>query len=798
MFQDFTYAARMLSKNKAFTLAAMFTLALGIGANTAIFSVVNAVLLRPLEYRDPDRIVTALHGGWYPVAPANFLDWKAQNHVFDPIAAAQAGGATLTGRDLAEQLRAIQVTADLFQVLGVDPLLGRTFHQGEDQPGAAHTVVLSNAFWVRKFGADPNIVGQTLTLNGDGYTVVGVMPPQFHFAPFWVTNAEVFVPLNLAPRANDRGGASLRIFARLKPGVSREQAQAEMDAIQRRIEQQYPGTNKRLDVSIDPLQEKVVGKIRRALLVLLGAVSFVLLIACANVANLFLARSAARKKEMAVRSALGANRLRIIRQLLTESLMLSVLGGGLGLLLAWFGLGLLVNLSPGDLPRLDTIKLDAWVLAFTLGVSVLTGIGFGLAPAILTSKADLNDSLKEGGRGASEGSNRSRARSLLVVAEVALALVLLIGAGLMIRSFQRLQASDAGFDPHNVLTMTVPLAGRKYSDPARRVALFNQLIPQIAALPGVESVSAINHLPLAGDIWTRGLTVDGRPVPAPGDEIGAVYRIARPNYFHTMGIQLLAGRDFTDRDTARSPGVAIVNEALARSVFPNENAIGQHIRVDDGGPNPREIVGIIRNVKQRDWAAQPARELYFPYEQIPDPSYLTLVIRTKHDPLSNVAAVRNEVAKLDSNVPASAIMSMDQAISKNVGQVRFNTLLLKMFAAVALILAAIGIYGVMAYVVSLRTHEIGVRMALGAQASDVSKLVVRQGMWPALAGVASGLVGGWALTRWLQALLFETSALDSVTFTLSAVGLTLVALAACYVPSRRAARIDPLTALRHE
>jgi len=797
-WQDLRYGSRVLLKNPGFTAVAILALALGIGANSAIFSVVNAVLLRPLPYHDPDRIMTALHSGWFPVAPANFLDWRAQNHVFERIAAAQAWGASLTGRDKPEQLKALQVTPDLFPVLGVDPVLGRTFLPEEDRPGAGRVVVLSHQLWQRRFGGDPKIVGQTLVLNGVGHTVVGVMPPGFQFAPFWVTNAELWVPLDLTLRVNDRAGRSLRVFARLKPGVTREQAQAEMDTISRRLEQQYPGTNKSLDVTVDPLHEKVVGKVRQALLVLLGAVSFVLLIACANVANLLLARSAARQKEIAIRTALGAGRLRLVRQLLTESMLLASLGGALGLLLARWGVKFLVALSPANLPRVETINLDSRVFGFTLAISLLTGLVFGLAPALQASKLDLNESLKEGGRSATEGIRRNRVRSLLMISEVALALVLLIGAGLMIRSFRRLQAVEAGFDPRRVLTLVVPLRSSQYSTGPQRSAFFQRLIERVGALPGVESASAINHLPLAGDIWTLGFTVEGRPAPPPGEGPSAAYRIIRPNYFHTMGISLLKGRDFTEHDAAGTPGVAIINEAFARNIWPHEDPIGKRIRVNDDGPDPREIVGIVKDVKQREWTAEPMREMYLPYLQNPAPSYLTLVARTTADPLSLAAAVRNEVWTIDKDVPVSQVASMEQVIAGATGGPRFNLLLLNLFASVALILAAVGIYGVMAYSVSQRTHEIGIRLALGAQTTDVIKLVVGQGMALTLIGVAIGLAAAFAVTRLMSSLLFGVSATDPLTFAVIALLLLLVALVACYLPARRATKVDPMVALRYE
>src|ERR1044072_8217212 len=506
------------------------------------------------------------------------------------MAAAQYWTPNLTGRDRPEHLDALQLTADMFHLLGVNPLLGRTFLAGEDQPGNQHIVVLSYRLWQRRFGGDQSVIGQQVTLDGEGYTVIGVMPPDFQFAPFWATRAEIWSPLNLAPRINDRNGQSLRVFARLKQGVTREQAQAEMDTISARLEQQYPDSNKGLSVSVDPLHEKVVGKTRPALLILLGAVCFVLLIACANVANLMMARATARQKEIAVKTALGASRGRIVRQLLTESVLLALAGGLAGLLLAWWGISGLLALSPANLPRAQTISLDGYVLGFTLAISILTGLVFGLVPALQASKLNLNESLKEGGRSSTAGRRPNRVRRLLVVSEIALALVLLVGGGLMIRSFLRLQSVDSGFNPRNVLTMIVSLAGSEHSTGPKRAAFFNQLLERVESLTGVESASAINHLPLAGDIWGRGFTIEGRPAPRPGEGLCPVNRIVRPNYFSTMGATLVEGRDFTERDNETAPGAVIINEAMARRYWPGEDPLGKGIEVSEANARPREII----------------------------------------------------------------------------------------------------------------------------------------------------------------------------------------------------------------
>lgn len=798
LLQDLRYGVRTLIKNRGFTAIAVLALALGIGANTAIFSVVNAVLLRPLPYRDPDRIMTVLYERRIPVAPADFLDWKEQNHVFENIAAAQYWQPNLTGRDRPEHLWALHLTADMFDLLGVKPTLGRTFLPGEDQPGKQHVAVLSHRLWQRRFGGDPAIVGQAITLDGESYTVIGVMPPDFRFAPFWATRAELWAPLNLAPRANDRRGASLRVFAKLKPGITREQAQAEMTAINQRIEQQYPDTKKSLGLSVDPLHEVVVGNVRPALFILLGAVAFVLLIACANVANLLMARATARQKEIAIRTALGATRSRVIRQLLTESMLLSLTGGLLGLLLALWGVRALVAFSPDNLPRVEAIGLDSSVLRFTLLISLLTGLAFGIAPALQSSRLDLNESLKEGGRSSTEGARRNRIRRLLVVAEVALAIVLLIGGGLMIRSFERIQAIDPGFDSRNVLTFVVSLAGSQHSTPQQRLAFFDQLLKRIETLPSVKSASAINHLPLAGDIWRIGFTIDGRPAPPPEEKRGAVYRIVRPGYFQTLGTAIIRGRDFTEHDRKEAPGVAVINESFARHYWPGEDPIGKRITVADGDSNSREIVGIVKDLKQSDWTAEPVEEMYLPHLQSADPKYMTLVVKSSSDPAQLIAAAQSEVWAIDKDLPVSQIMSMEQVISDSIAPQRFNMLLLGIFAGLAMTLAAIGIYGVMSYSVTQRLHEIGIRMALGASRRDVLWMIVKQGMTLTGIGVSMGLAGALLLTRLMSSLLYGVSATDPLTFFVIPLVLAAVALGACFVPARRATRVDPIIALRYE
>jgi len=798
VLNDLRYGFRMIIKHRMVTCVAVLALGLGIGANTAIFSIINAVVLRPLPYGNPERLVTILHEGSNPVAPANYFDLAAQNQSFEGIAAAQYWEPNLTGRDQPEHLRGLKLTAQMFQVLGVSPALGRTFNPDEDQPGRDRVVVLSNQLWQRRFGGQPGVVGQQVTIDGESHTIIGVMPPDFQFAPFWATNAELWSPLNLAPRANDRGGQSLRLFARLKPDVTRSSAQADVTTIFRRLEQEHPQANKGLTLAVEPLHEKVVGKTRPALMILFGAVCFVLLIACANVANLMMGRATSRQKEIAVRTALGASSARIARQLLIESVLIALAGGALGLLLSMVGTKVLLSFGPSSLPRLQTIGLDLRVLGFTLGLSLATGLLFGLAPILQTRKWNWNKSLKESTRGSSAGRSRVNARRLLVISEVALALMLLIGGGLMVRSFGRLRAVDAGFTPDRLLTMTVSLAGSEHSTPPKRVAFFTELLQRVDSLPGVQSASAINHLPLSGDMWTLSFTIEGRPAPGPGEKQGAVYRIIRPDYFRTMGATLLKGRDFTAHDNDGSPPVVIINEQFAERHWPNEDPIGKRIVVGDDDPNPREIVGVVKALKQNQWTAEPKLEMYLPHLQSPAPRALTLVVRSNGDPLALVAGIENQVWSIDKNLPVSDITTMEEVVAQSIEQQRFNMFLLGLFACVALILAMVGIYGVMSESVASRTHEIGIRMALGAQAADVLRMVVRQGMALAAIGIGIGLFGAFWLTQFMSRLLFEISPTDRTTFLLIPLIVALIVLCACLIPARRATKVDPLEALRYE
>ena len=809
MLADLRYAVRSLLKTPRFSVVAVLVLALGIGANAAMFSVVYNVLLRPLAYPQPDRLVfvqeTSLRrGGTDPTAPGTYQDWRDQQHVFESIAAAALWGATLTGTARPEEVEGLRVSTSLLSVLRVSPVLGRGFLPEDEQAEAGRVVVLSHGLWERRFGGDRSIIGRPITLNGASYRVIGVMPKEFRFPPFWALKAELWVPLVFPPqRRNDRGGRSLRVFARLRDGVSVEQAGAELSTIARRIEQAFPESNTDRGARVMPLGEVVAGKIRSALAVLLGAVAFLLLIACANVANLLLGRASGRQKEIALRLALGAGRWRLVRQLLAESVLLSLAGGALGLLLAWWSIHLLTvsiaEASRFTLPRYQEIGMGAEVLLFAFAVSMATGILFGLVPALQFSRPDLHATLKDGGRGSSRVS-RTGLRSLLVVGEIAISLMLLSGAGLMIRSFARLGAVDAGFDPRNVLTMRVVLTGSPHAaTPERRNAFYREILGRVGAIPGVESVSGINHLPLAGDLWTFGFLVEGRPAPSPAEIPKAAFRTVFPGYFHTMRIPMLRGRDIDARDDGAAPGVVVINQSLARRYWPNEDALGRRIRLDPDGPW-FTVAGVVKDVEQADWGATAGSEFYFSQTQNPVDiqRYLTLVVRTSGDPLTLAGAIQSQIWSLDRDLPVGDVASMQQVVERAVWQPRFSTTLLGGFAGLALVLAAIGIYGVMSFDVSRRTQEIGIRMALGAKPGDVMRSVLGGGGKLAAIGTAIGIAGALALTRYLKTLLYEVSTTDPATLTGAAALLGLVALAAVWLPARRATRVDPVVALRSE
>jgi putative ABC transport system permease protein len=806
---DVRHSLRILLKYKGFAFAVIFSLALGIGANTAIFSVVNSVLLRPLAYKDPDSLIVTQVNGSTTTSPADFLDWKANSRSFEQLAAAQYWGANITGAEKPEWVLGLQVSANMFDLLGVAPLRGRTFLAGDERPGNDPVLVISHRLWTQRFGADPGVIGRVLTLDGKAYTVTGIMPERFAFAPFWATKAEMWTPLMLAERKYDRDGRSLRVFGRLKNGVDLRSARAEMDTISRRLAQQYPKTNAKFFPTVTPLHEMVVGNIRPTLLVLLGTVGFVLLIACANVANLMLARVTAKRREIAVRLALGANRAQLIAQLLTESMLLSLIGGVFGIMIAYWGVNFLSAMLPaGSLPRQRELRIDSVALAFTLFASVVTGLVAGLIPGWQASKGDVNDALKEGGRGASEGPGRHRTRGLLVASEIALSFVLLIGAGLMIRSFLNIQATNPGFNPRNVLSMVVSVAGTGQLNETHRAAFYHQVVQELEAMPGVKSVSAINHLPVGGDLWTRGLAIAGRPVPRPGEELDAVYRVANPGYFRTMELPLVQGREFTSQDRLGAPGVIIVNESMAKSNWPGESPIGKRVTLDDPQANPEwlTVVGVAKDAKQSDWTQPIFDEMYLPFLQskphLSNPAghfaYMTFVIRTAGNPIGLAAAARSAVWRVDSSVRISDLASMEQFVADKLWRQRVSLLLLGIFAAVALILAVTGIYGVVSHSVAQRTHEIGVRVALGATKSDVIGLSLREGMWPVFSGVVCGALIALAVSKLMASLLYQVTPLDPVTFAGVAVSMLMVALIANYVPARRAISIDPMSALRHD
>jgi predicted permease len=803
-WRDVQWGARGLWRTRALSGAMILVLALGIAACAAVFSVVDAVLLRPLPYEAPDRMVTVLHRGRNPVAPANYLDWRRDAKSFARMGAAELWSPSLTGGDKPERVPAVRVSADLLLLLGVAPTLGRLFVSDDEQPGRDRVAVLEYGFWQRRFAGNPAVVGRSITLDGEGYTVLGVMPRGFAFPPFWATGAEVWAPLALEERATDRQGSSLRVFARLRPDATLEQARAEIAGVTSRLEAEFPGTNR--EVMVRPLLDVVVGDVRPALLVLMGAVGFVLLIACANVAHMLLARAAARRKEMSMRAALGGSRWRLVRQLLIESLILAGAAGIAAVFLARACVQVMVALSPPGLPRMESVALDGAVLAFTGVVALACGVLFGLVPAVHSTRRDLIESLREGERGSTEGGGRGNIRGLLVGSELALALVLLVGAGLMIRTFLALQSVDPGFDPRNVASLQISVAGTSAGEPPRRAAFFQQLLREVGSMPGVEAAGAINHLPLAGDVWGWPFRVEGQPEPLPGDEPAATYRVVLPGYFRTMGIPILRGRDVASGDTLEAPGVVVVNETLAKRHWPGKEAVGQRIQMADEHPTWATVVGVAKDSVRGRWAAPPDNEVYLPYLQVrrylETPSshfaYMTLVVRTAGDPAAIVPGVRRIVWSHEPNAPISDVSTMADVVATATATPRFYLVLLGVFSAIALILAAVGIYAVISYSVARRTNEIGIRMALGAAPRDVLRLVVGQGMIVGVGGALAGLAGALALTRAMSSMLYGVGSDDPATFLAVLALLGTVSVVAAYWPARRATRIDPLEALRRE
>jgi putative ABC transport system permease protein len=799
LFNDIRFGFRSLKKRPGFTVVALVALALGIGANTAIFSLVNAVLLRPLPFREPDRLVwiwgNIRNGGNHAsVSPLDFLDYRRQNKTFEEFAAVFTVplSLNLTGNGEPERLSAAGVTGNYFQALGIQAALGRTLGLENESPGHDQVVVLSYGFWQKRFAGDPKIINKTVALDGRTWEVIGVMPKDFGFPQ----DAQVWIPMNFdySPEMRQRKAHFLRPIGRLKAGITLTQAQADTDTISAQLEQQFPDSNTGWNLRLVPLREQLVGDTRPTLLILFGAVGFVLLIACANVANLLLVRAAGRQKEIALLTALGAGRLRIARQMITESLLLALAGGVLGTLLAMWGLELLVGLSNDSLPPTTRVGIDGTVLGFTLLVSVLTGLLFGLVPAIRTLKINLSDSLKEGGRGAGEGIQRNRMRSLLVVFESAIAVVLLIGAGLLIRSLIELQNINPGFDASNVLTMRVDLTRQKYDSPEKTTNFFQELETRIRTLPGVGAVGLITELPLSGQPNDMPFTVQGRPKVSIDEAFDADFRRVNQDYFQSLRIPFLRGRNFTKQEALQSAKVIVVSEQLVSTVFPNEDPLGKRLEMAIGDQT-YEIIGVVGDIRHRSLESEPFAAMYMP-------SYASgrnnVVIRTQGDPLSLVSAVRKEVQSIDPDQPIADVKTMGDWLYVSVAAPRYRTLLLTLFAVLALVLACTGIYGVMAYSVTQRTHEIGVRMALGARQIDVLKLVIRQGMGLVLIGVALGLIGSVALMRVMQNLLFGITAKDPATFAVVASLLGLVAFVACYIPALRATKVDPLKALRYE
>ncbi|MFY9572084.1 MAG: ABC transporter permease [Blastocatellia bacterium] len=817
--QDLRYGARMLFKAPGFTFVAVLTLALGIGANTAIFSVVNAVLLRPLPYAESERLVFVSERNQQServfVSWPNYQDWRANNGVFDHIGVYNLDSYNLIGDGEPERLLAGQVSADLFAALRADAEFGRVFSNEQDKPGAEPVVVLSHGLWQRRFGGNASVLDRPITLNERRYTVIGVMPPDFQFP----NRVELWVPAgqlsgkDWQQRGNHPG---LYGVARLKPGVTLDQARTELDTIALGLEKQYPGTNRDYRVALTPLLATVIGDVSWGLWVLLAAASFVLAVACANVANLLLVRSAVRQREMAIRAALGASRTRLVRQLLTESVMLALLGGGAGLLLANWTVSLLVSGSAGNLPRAAEVRLDARVLAFALGVSVLTGVLFGLAPAWQMGRVSLQQTLKE--RGPSLIGVKQRTGSALVIAEMALALILLVGAGLLVRSFYLLNKVDAGFVYENLLSFSLTLPERKYGSLERRTDFYTRLSRKMADTPGVQSVGLTSGLPFGRSSWRNSFVVEGRPIPPPGEMPVLEACLVSPDYFRTMGIPLRAGRFFTDQDNrqhlagrdlsslnegakqAAGLNALVIDEEFARRYWPNEDAVGERIRLGpvDAGSPVLTVVGVVGRVKMDKLSAESNRvQAYISCFQLAF-SNITVVIKSAVEPSQMIAAARQQVQTLDTNQPIYNLKTLEQARSDSIAPERLNLTLLSLFAALALVLAAVGIYGVVSYGTTQRKHEIGIRLALGAPAAEVLKLVVRQGMKPVLIGLSIGLLASLALTRLLKSLLFGISSTDPLTFVAIAILLTGVALTACYLPARRATKVDPMVALRYE
>jgi predicted permease len=811
MWQDLRYGVRMLFKKPSFTFVAVLTLALGIGANTTIFSVVNAILLKPLPFPGPERLVLIWENRVQEpddlniVSAPNFLDWQQQNHVFESMAMFDSAGKgyNLSGGSEPELVSGLRVSSSFFDVLGVQPRLGRSFLPEEETRGKHQVVILSDGLWRSRYGADPSVIGKTIRMDSEDYTVIGGMAPEFEFQ-FWSGPRKLWVPIFYTDGDHDRGSHSFVAIARLKSDVTLAQAHAEMDTIGKALAQQYPKDNAGKSALVTAMGEFGQKYYRTTWLALLAVAGFVLLIACVNVANLLMARGATREREFAIRAALGASRWRTVRQMLTESLLLAMLGGLSGILVAAWSSSLLLKILPEDVRvvpfrSLDNLPLNFKVLAFTWAITGLTGILFGLAPALIFSRRNVSESLQEGGLRTTGGSG-SALRQALVIIEVALALVVLTGAGLMIQSMARLLNVPPGLDANNVLIMSMSLPQENlYYGPPAHPRFAQELQERVGSLPGIVSVSAISHLPLGGGGAGRGFVIEGRPDPGLEDQPGAGYGIVCPNYFQTMGIALVSGREFTLQDTPNAPGVIVINEAMAREYWPDEDPVGRRIKIGlfDGKAPWLTIVGVTKDVRQRGLDAEVRPMFFRPYNQAAWP-FMTIVVRTASAPMAFAGSVKKALAQIEPDRPVSDISTMEEVLRASVGSRRFPMLLLMAFSLLALTLAAVGISGVVSFSVTQRTREIGIRLALGAQTGNVLMLILRRSMGAALAGVVLGLAGSFALTRFLTGLLFEVKPMDPVVLTIVALILTGVALAACYIPARRATKVDPMVALRYE
>jgi predicted permease len=806
LWQDLRYGARMLRKNPGFTLITILTLALGIGANTAIFSVVNALLLRPLPYVESERLVLLSEklrtGERYSACYPNFADWRARAQSFEGMAVGWSNSFTLTGGDRAVLSDGYVVNWNFFQLLGINPQHGRLFTEDDDRYGAARTVIISHSFWQGRMGGDANVIGKTLRMTDETdetYTIIGVLPPGFEY----FETADLYTPLGLylapdSPHAS-RGSHAFDFYAvaRLKPGVTIEQANSEMEAIGQQLAREYPNVNEGRSAQAERLQDVMSESVRQSLWILFGAVSFILLIACINVANLLLVRAAEKQKELAVRLALGAGRWRIVRQLLSESLLIAGLGGACGLLIGRWMLDGLLGLAPPEIPQLSRVGLDNYVLLFTLGIAALTSLLCGLLPALQASKTDLQIALKAGGR-LTTGASRERTRKALVIAEVSLSLVLLVGAGLLVRSMYNLLHVDLGFNADNLLTMRMSLSGGKYNPQTLRV-FYDECLARVSAVPGVRSAALTRSFPINGSNWGGVFITADKPVPSRADLPEADFIRVSPEYFETMGIRLLRGRSFTTADTPESAPAVVINETLARRIWPNEYPIGKRIKLHrPETPDPwREVIGVVNDVKMDGVDRATSMQMYLPYSQMPY-EYLGLAVRAERDPAMIAPAVEQAIRAIDRDIPIYSILTMDQRLGNSLAQRRLTLVLLASFAALALLLAAVGIYGVISYAVRQRTNELGIRMALGAQTRDVMALILKQGLKLALIGIGLGLLAAFALTRWIEGLLFGVRPTDAMTFGVIALALLLVTLLACWIPARRATKVDPMIALRCE